>query len=152
MRALFFGSFDPFTNGHYDLLKQAENIFDRVIIAIVRNPLKKRRFTIDSCLNGIRLITDKRVIYTDDILPTSIADEYNCDYIIRGLRDVDDYIYEERIIKSEQLLNKDVKTIYFRTDNMISSTFVYELLRQGINVDKFLPYNAEVLEQCVEVL
>lgn len=148
MRALFFGSFDPFTIGHYNLLKQAENIFDEVFVAIVRNPMKKRRFTIDSCLYAIRQITDSKVIYTDDILPTFIAKKYNCDYIVRGLRDVNDYTYEERVIKSEKLLDKDIKTIYLRTDSMISSTFVYELFRQGYKIDEFLPYRVEVLERC----
>lgn len=147
MKALFFGSFDPFTIGHYSLLKQAESIFDTVIVAIVRNPMKKRRFTIDSCLNAIERVTDSKVIYTDDILPTFIAQKYDCDYIVRGLRDVDDYVYEERVIKSEQLLDKSIKTIYLRTDNMISSTFVYELYKQGYNVNEFLPYEVEMLER-----
>ena len=147
MRALFFGSFDPFTIGHYNLLKQAESIFDSVVIAIVRNPLKKRRFTIDSCLYAIRQIADSKVIYTDDILPTFIAKQNNCDYIVRGLRDVNDYTYEERVIKTEQLLDKSIKTIYLRTDNMVSSTFVYELYRQGYNVNEFLPYSVKVLER-----
>ena len=53
MKALYIGSFDPFTNGHYEVLKQAEELFDEVIICIARNPKKKRRFTELTCGNSL---------------------------------------------------------------------------------------------------
>lgn len=149
MKALFFGSFDPFTIGHYSLLKQAEKLFDGdVIVAIVKNPKKpKRRFSIESCKRAIESITDCKVIYADDVLPIFIAADYGCEYIVRGLRNTNDYIYEEAIALSEAEINDWVKTIYLRTNNNISSTLVYELYKQGEDVKRFLPYGLERLQK-----
>ena len=147
MKALFYGSFDPFTNGHYNILKQAEQLFDDVLIVIARNPKKKRRFTVESCSEVIKKLTYYPVIYTDDALPIFLAKEYNCDYIIRGLRNTTDYLYEESIALMENEINKSIQTIYLRSNNNISSTMVYELYEAGYDVNKYLPYRITQLEK-----
>ena len=145
MKALFYGSFDPFTDGHYNILKQAEQLFDEVVVVIARNPKKKRRFTVESCMNAIQSICNSQVIYTDDILPTFLAQQLKCDYIVRGLRNTSDYLYEEEIILTESEINKSIRTIYLRSGNHISSSLVYGLYEQGYNVDKYLPYSLSLL-------
>lgn len=151
-RALYPGSFDPFTNGHLSVLEKATKIFDEVIIAVSQNPSKKRRFDIitsEYCIiKTIEYMSmDKvKVLATSDPIPARIAKEYNCSYIVRGIRNNMDYNYEEGLAQFNKEVDKDIETIYFRADNTgISSTMVYAFMQEGINVDRYLPYKSDAL-------
>lgn len=145
MKALYIGSFDPFTNGHYEILKQAEEIFSEVIICIARNPKKKRRFSEVTCANAIMHLDDKKrkIIYSDELTPY-LMEEFNCDYLIRGLRNTSDYLYEEQLYQMYKELKPDFKVIYLRGNN-ISSTFVYELYQRDMDITKYIPYDTNYL-------
>jgi pantetheine-phosphate adenylyltransferase len=140
MKALYIGSFDPFTNGHYEVLKQAEELFDEVIICIARNPKKKRRFTELTCGNALNFMDGKkRTVVQSDDLTVNIMKQYGCKYLIRGLRNTSDYLYEEQLFQMNKEMDKDFKVVYLRGNN-ISSTFVYELYRRDMNIQPYIPY------------
>lgn len=145
MRALYIGSFDPFTDGHYDVLKQAEEIFDEIVIVVANNPQKKRRIDADICAYAIQSITENEVKVSNS-LTTDLMKYYKCDYLIRGLRNTTDYLYEENLIKQYKLLNPNIKVVYFRTEKDISSTFVYELIKRDKPTNDYLPYSIDKLD------
>ena len=145
MKALYIGSFDPFTSGHYDILKQAEEIFDEIIIVVANNPQKKRRIDADICAYAIQSIT-KNEVKVSNALTTDLMKYYQCDYLIRGLRNTTDYLYEENLIKQYKLLNPNIKVVYFRTEKDISSTFVYELIKRDKPINDYLPYSIDKLD------
>ena len=148
MKALYIGSFDPFTIGHYEVLKQAEELFDEVIICIARNLEKKRRFSELTCANALNFIDGKkRTVVFSDKLATDVAKEYGCEYIIRGLRGGSDYFYEENLAKQYKLTHPSVKVVYFNSDSPVSSSFVYELWKRDIDVSDYLPYGINHLKE-----
>ena len=154
VRALYPGSFDPFTNGHLSVLEKAINVFDEIVIVISQNPMKKRRFDPKICKNCIELaLKDKPyygrvcVITSNDTLPARIAYEQHCSYIIRGIRNNMDYNYEEALAQYNdeyaKFQKEEIETIYFRAQfTEVSSTMVYSFMNEGIPVNKYLPYDA----------
>ncbi len=143
--AFYPGSFDPFTNGHLHVVKTACKLFDKVIIGIGINFQKERRFSNEIMKSAIqetlRLenINNAEVIIYEG-LSVDIAKEYNCNYMIRGLRNDMDYQYEENLAQiNEEISGLD--TIYIRSGflGFISSSMVVELLRNNYAVDKYLP-------------
>lgn len=139
MKALYIGSFDPFTIGHYEVLKQAKEIFDEIVVVVADNPNKKRYFTVIDSTYAIKQIHDK-VYYSDKDI-SELAEDFNCDYIVRGLRNTSDYLYEEQLAYMYKELNPDLKIVYFRTNNTISSTFVRELHKRNKDISKYVPYD-----------
>ena len=147
-RALYPGSFDPFTNGHLSVLEKAVKIFDEVVICISTNPAKKRRFDECSAMYNILVMLDKKgykdkvhVMISHDTIPARIARDLNCGYIIRGLRNDMDYNYEEGLAQFNNEYDPSIETVYFRADNAaISSTMVYSFIMNEVSVSKYLPY------------
>lgn len=146
MKALYIGSFDPFTNGHYEILKQAENIFDKVLLVIADNTNKQRYFDHYITLRCIDAIKGKntQVALSPDLAPDLFKYE-KCDYIIRGLRNTTDYLYEEQLFDMYKQINPDVKVMYLRAESKASSTLVRELYKRKLNVKNFVPYDPELL-------
>jgi pantetheine-phosphate adenylyltransferase len=145
MKALYIGSFDPFTIGHYEVLKQAEELFDEIIIVFADNPTKKRRFDLTFSIKALETIANHHIVHSTS-LTTDLMSYYKCDYLIRGLRNTSDYLYEESLIKQYKLLKPETKVVYFRADNDVSSTFVYELYKRKIDIQPYLPYDKKYLE------
>lgn len=151
MKALFVGSFDPFTKGHYEVLKQAESIFDEVLVVIATNPTKKRRFEHSISKQCIESIIGRRTkVICSDALTPLLYTSYGCDYIVRGLRNTTDYLWEEQLFQMYKQINPKIKVMYLRAENNISSTMVYELYKRGMSVDEFLPYESNMLLEVVE--
>jgi pantetheine-phosphate adenylyltransferase len=152
-RALYAGSFDPFTNGHLCIVKQASEIFDYVFILVADNPGKRRHYDRDRMVNAInetlRSLGITNCIVTGcSGLIADWAEYYRSEYLIRGLRNPNDYMYEESIAKINIELNPKLKTIYFRADNeIISSSMVRELLNHEKDISKYVSsYVLEVMK------
>lgn len=144
MKALYIGSFDMFTVGHYEVLKQAEEIFDDILICIADNSTKERRYNKLCVAYAISQITKNKVICSKS-LTTDLMIKNDIHYLIRGLRNTSDYLYEENLIKQYQILKPDIKVIYLRTNNNISSSFVFELHKRGKEIQPYLPYDKQYL-------
>lgn len=141
-RAIFPGTFDPFTIGHYSVVKRALTFMDEVIIGIGINDNKKTWFPMDKRLEMIRgLFADEPRIRVEayDCLTVDFAKEQNAGFIVRGIRTVHDFEYEETIADINRKL-AGIETILLFTEpelTSISSTIVRELLQFGKDVTPF---------------
>ena len=144
-KAIYPGSFDPFTVGHLDIVKKASALFDEVCILIASNPDKKRwsnaeemKFDIKNQLEYDGLYNVSVEVY--DGLVSRYAELHNINYMVRGLRNNMDYDYEERIALVNKELNPSLETVYLRADNAtISSSMIRELVTHGVDVSRYLP-------------
>lgn len=143
--AIYPGSFDPFTNGHLDMVKKASRLFQRVDILIGINPAKKRAYLPEDMKKAIEKtlseenITNCRVLILDGLVAKYTIDN-KIKYMIRGLRNNMDYNYEENIAEVNKLINPELEYIYFRAENVaVSSSMVKELNIYGQDVSKFVP-------------
>ena len=107
-KILYPGSFDPITKGHMNIIEQASNLFDEVIIAVLQNPTKKNGlFTLEERFEIIKELyknIDNIKVVTGNGASVDIALLYQCKAIIRGLRSLSDYDYEVGL----QQINKDI--------------------------------------------
>ena len=145
-RAIFPGSFDPFTVGHYDIVKRGLTLFDEIIIGIGRNSTKKETFPIREREEAIRKIfkDEPRVsVHIYDCLTVDFAREVGAQFILRGVRCVQDFEYERNMAEA----NKDlggIETIllYTRPEYAhISSTLVRDLYSYNKDVSAYVPNN-----------
>ena len=143
-RAIFPGSFDPFTLGHYDIVKRGLQLFDEIIIGIGRNSTKKEPFPIREREEAIRKIfkDEPRVqVAIYDCLTVDFARENDAEFILRGVRCVEDFEYERNMAEANKQL-ADIETIilYTRPEYAhISSTLVRDLYAYGKDVSAFVP-------------
>ena len=142
--AFYAGSFDPFTLGHLELVKQASQIFEYVIVGIGINPNKERRYkkedmkiAIEESLIAENILNAKVVIYEG--YTYEAAKENGSYFLIRGLRNETDYLYEEEIARFND--KYDIDTIYLRAKDKgnISSSYVYNELKKGNDITTYIP-------------
>lgn len=143
--AIYPGSFDPFTNGHLDIVKKGSKLFDRVHIIIGVNATKNRTYDVDLMKTAIEKTLEEKGItncevHAFDGLVAEYTKDNHIDYMIRGLRNNMDYNYEENIAEVNKLINPDLEYVYFRAENVaVSSSMVKELDSYGKDVSKFVP-------------
>ena len=142
-KALYAGSFDPFTNGHLSVVEKAAELFDEVIVGIAENSNKERSTNIYDMQEAIREQLKHHDNVSVVIINSLVADyckKKDICYLVRGLRNTSDYLYEENIAKINNEINPNLRTIYFRADNdVISSSMIRELNEYGKDVSKFVP-------------
>lgn len=143
--AIYPGSFDPFTNGHLDIVKKGSKLFDEVHIIIGVNAKKKRSYdsnlmkkAIENTLADCSITNCKVVVYEG--LVAQYTNDNGIDYMIRGLRNNMDYNYEENIAEVNKLIDPHLEYVYFRAENVaVSSSMVKELIGFNKDVSKFVP-------------
>ncbi len=144
-KAVYPGSFDPFTNGHLDIVRKASALFDEVVILVGTNSQKKRSFDASDIKYAIeQTLADNNIsnctVSVYDGLIAKFAKQSNIKYMIRGLRNNLDYNYEENIAEVNKLINPDMEYVYFRADNVaVSSSMVKELIHYGQDISKYVP-------------
>ncbi|MDE5651631.1 MAG: pantetheine-phosphate adenylyltransferase [Ureaplasma sp.] len=120
-KAIFPGSFNDFHLGHFNVLMQADSIFDEIIIFVGQNPNKPKQNFEDrkkQIANFIQKYTNKKFnILGSNALTTDIAKENNCKWIIRGLRDVNDFEYEMKLQNEYKKINPEIQIVYFTADS-----------------------------------
>ena len=145
MIGFYAGSFDPFTNGHLQIVKKTAKCFDKVIVGIGYNPEKKERIDKNKMKDAIeKAIEDEGLDNVEVVLYTGLtvdkAKECNSNILIRGLRNGTDYEYEENISEiNEKMAGLD--TCYFRAGDLgyLSSSIVMELYNNNKPIDKYVP-------------
>lgn len=148
-KAIFPGTFDPFTLGHHSIVKRALTFMDEVIIGIGVNENKHCFQPIEKRLESIKkLYTDepsvKVMAYNG--LTVDFAQEQGASFIVRGIRTVKDFEYEEGIADINRKLS-GIETIFLFTEpelTSVSSSMVRELLHYGKDVGVFLPKGMEI--------
>ena len=144
-KAIYPGSFDPFTNGHLDIVRKSAAIFDQVYVVIGVNANKKRTFSANRMISAIeKALADAGItnamVTSHAGLVAQYAKEQGIGYMIRGLRNNMDYNYEENIAEVNKLINPAMESVYFRSDNVaVSSSMVKELHSFGLDVSPYLP-------------
>ncbi len=148
-RAIFPGTFDPFTIGHYSIVIRGLKLFDEIVIGIGVNQSKKTLFDLDKRIDIIKQAfkNEPQVsVQTYDSLTIDFAEKVNAKYILRGLRTVSDFEYEHSIANANRQLN-GLETVLLFTEaeySFISSTVVRDLLKYGRNINDFLPPGVEI--------
>lgn len=143
--AIYAGSFDPFTNGHFDMVKEAASLFDHVIVLCAKNKGKEPVFPRIGMACAIDETLKKSGIHNTSVvlsqtLTADVCSQLGVEYLIRGLRSTTDFLYEEEIAKFNQRVNPKLKTIYLRAvDDTVSSSMVRELLSYGKDVSAYVP-------------
>ena len=145
MRAIYAGSFDPFTNGHLDMVCKAARLFDEVDVCIATNANKRRSYDEAEMSRAIaktiatQNLDNVKVCICDGLIG-EYAKKIGAQYLVRGLRNQVDFGYEENIAEVNKLVHPELETIYLRAENSaISSSMVRELKHHGKDVSAFLP-------------
>jgi pantetheine-phosphate adenylyltransferase len=148
-RAIFPGTFDPFTIGHYSVVKRALTFMDEVIIGIGINGGKDTYFPLEKRVNIIRKFYhgEPRIkVGSYNGLTMDFAKEMKADFIIRGIRTVKDFEYEETIADVNRKM-VGIETILLFTEpelTCVSSTIVRELLTYHKDISQFIPKGMEI--------
>jgi pantetheine-phosphate adenylyltransferase len=151
-RAMYPGTFDPFTNGHNDLVRRASRIFDKVVVAIAANPNKAPLFPLEQRIQLVReVVADLPNVevagYTG--LTVDFAVRHGLNVMMRGLRAVSDFEFEFQLATMSRHLSDQVETVFLTPTeqfNFISSTLIREIASLGGDVSEFVhPVVAEAL-------
>lgn len=143
--ALFPGTFDPFTNGHLDIVQKGLNIFDEIVIAVGVNALKKTMFDLDTRMDWIRssFPDESRVsVQHYSGLTIKFCKEVNARFILRGLRTVADFEYEKQIALVNSDQDDSIQSVFVLSEQKytaVSSTVIRDLITHGGDFSKYLP-------------
>ena len=148
VKALFPGSFDPFTNGHLDIARRAAGLFDEVIIGVGTNLSKQYLFQTSEKIALIEQATAhlKNVSVVEmSGLTVDFMTKIDANVLIRGLRNEKDYQYERDIAQMNQELG-DVETVFLLAkpdQQFLSSSLLKEVASTGTDISKYVPNNIE---------
>jgi len=148
-RAIFPGTFDPFTIGHYSIVQRGLSFFDEIVIGIGLNQSKKTLFSVDKRLDIIRQAfkDEPRVkVASYDSLTVDFALSVDASFVLRGLRSVVDFEYERSIADANRKLT-GIETVILFTESeysFISSTVTRDLIAFGKDISTFLPPNVKL--------
>jgi len=148
--ALYPGSFDPWTNGHLDILSRAVKMFDKIIVTVAVNNKKNAVFTGEE---RIKLIEESisSYIWSEQVeiiqftgLLIDLAREKEVNVLLRGVRQISDFEYEFRMALTNRRLAPEVDTVFLMPDEQltfISATIVKEIAAWGGDLSSFVPDN-----------
>lgn len=142
--AMYPGTFDPITNGHYDLVRRAAGIFDRVVLAIAANPGKAPLFTLEERVSLARTVVAglpnvEVTGYTG--LTVEFARQHGLRVVVRGLRLVADFEFEFQLATMSRHISEEVDYVFLTPTehfSFISSTLVREIASFNGDVGKFV--------------
>jgi pantetheine-phosphate adenylyltransferase len=139
------GTFDPFTNGHIDLVRRALRIFPRLVVAVARNPHKSPLFAVEERLAIIQEAIGglgRVEIDTFDDLTVDYVRKKGAQVILRGVRAVSDFEAEFAMALMNRKISEDVETVFLMPSQAytyLSSRLVKEVALLGGNVDDLVP-------------
>jgi pantetheine-phosphate adenylyltransferase len=142
---LFPGTFDPMTLGHVDVIHRAVSLFDKMVIGIGINSSKQPMFTVEQRVAWISEIfkNEPRIeVAGYEGLTVKYCREIQATHILRGIRYVSDFEYEKAIADMNRMLDPTIETVFLTCSpeySTISSTLVRDVIRNGGNVNLFVP-------------
>lgn len=143
-KAVFPGSFDPITNGHYDIIKRSLPLFDEVVVAIGINAEKKYMFSLEDRKRFIEEAfkdEPKVSVITYEGLTIDLCRKIDAHFILRGLRNPADFEFEKAIAHTNRRLSK-IETVFLLTGSKtsyISSSIVRDVIRNNGDYTVFVP-------------
>ena len=148
-KAIFPGSFDPITLGHYDIIKRSIPLFDEIIVAIGINAEKKYMFTLEERKRFIEesFADEPSVkVVTYQGLTIDLCKELKANFILRGLRNPADFEFEKAIAHTNRLMSK-IETVFLLTasrTSFISSSIVRDVIRNAGKYEMLVPESVRV--------
>lgn len=149
-KAIYAGSFDPFTLGHLDIVNRGANIFDEVIIAISINTSKKALFSLDEKMTMIQEViaqqspANVRVISFTDGLIVDLAKKEGAQVLLRGLRSPIDMDYEMNMASANNTQNPGIESVFLMATEkyrFISSSLIKEIAQFKGDISTLVPVN-----------
>jgi len=147
--AIYAGSFDPVTLGHYDIIVRASRLFDNLLVAVLENPNKCSLFTIEERKRHLELVTKDLVNVEVESFQGLLADfakDKGVTVLVRGLRNTVDFAAEHQMYLINSKLGDRLETVFLgagEEDFCISSTHVKEVAMFGGNIDFMVPKEIE---------
>lgn len=143
------GTFDPISLGHVDIVERGLKIFDRLIIAVAESSQKKTLFTLDERKAMIAETFEGRSeirIEPFSGLLVDLSRKVKANFVLRGLRTVSDFEYENQMAAANRFMDNDLVTIFMMTDrgiNHLSSSLIREIASLGGSVNGMVPGHVE---------
>ncbi|HEX5671020.1 MAG TPA: pantetheine-phosphate adenylyltransferase [Sulfuricurvum sp.] len=147
--ALYPGTFDPITNGHFDIIERALRLFDEVVVAVADSSDKRPRFTLDERVTMVELAVkefDRVRVVGFDNLTVELAKSIKSTVLIRGLRAVSDFEFELQLGYLNNSLDPEIETVYLMPKlkhAFISSSIVRNLLKFNGKTEHLLPASVQ---------
>ena len=148
--ALFPGSFDPFTIGHESIVRRALPLFDKIIIGVGFNSLKKTLISLENREEMIREVfkDEKRVEVTNfQGLTVDFCKTVGAKYLLRGLRTAADFEYERAIGQMNKAMDPEIESVFLLTSTQytpVNSTIVRDIIIFGGDATQFLPKGIDI--------
>jgi pantetheine-phosphate adenylyltransferase len=143
--ALFPGSFDPITKGHYDIISRALPLFDKIIVAVGKNATKSYMFDLHTRIKWIEQTfagEEKIEVASYSGLTVDYAKEVNANFLLRGVRNPADFEFEKAVAQANRQMLPDLDTVFLLTSARyayISSSIVRDVLRNDGDYTLFVP-------------
>lgn len=144
-KAIFPGTFDPFTNGHLDLVRRGCQIFGGVLVAVARSDRKDTLFSLEERVEMVRRATaevkDVRVVGFTELL-VDLAEKEHVSVVMRGLRVFSDFEYELQMALMNRRLSRDLEAVFLMPSEeytYLTSTLVKEIFSLGGDVSSLVP-------------
>jgi pantetheine-phosphate adenylyltransferase len=147
--AIYPGSFDPVTNGHLDLIERGEKMFDRLIVAVLKNTEKEPMFSVPERVEMLREVTRQWESVEIDVFEGLLVDyarKRGADVILRGIRAVSDYEYELQMALMNRKLEPRLETVFMmpgETYSYLSAKVVREIAHFGGPLTGLVPPTVE---------
>lgn len=150
VRAIYAGSFDPFTLGHLNIVNRASMLFDEVIVAIGTNTSKKTLFSPEEKLAMIKDVVAKhspvnvKVMLHTDGLTVDLAKAEEATVLLRGLRSMTDMEYEMNIASMNKTQAPDIESVFLMADEryrFVSSSLIKEIAQFKGDISEMVPAN-----------
>ena len=153
------GSFDPVTNGHVDIFERASSMYDRLIIAVFRNPGKNPLFNMEDRVRLLKEATKHIPNVEIDSFSGLLTDfvlQKNSRIIVRGLRALSDFEYEFQRALLIKCVRPEIETVFMMTSSeysFVSSSGIKELAQFGGDISKLVPpmLHDEITQRCREL-
>lgn len=145
-KALYTGSFDPLTNGHYNIIERAAKLYDELTVGIIVNPSKKSMFTLEErelmIRETLKGLPNVKVGNFSGLLADYVNDN-DFNVVVRGLRAAMDFEYEIQMAQmNDRLFNEKVETVFLMTApeySFISSSMMKEVHSLGGSIEGLVP-------------
>ena len=143
--AVFPGSFDPITTGHFDIVQRAMPLFDKIVVAIGVNSQKNSLFSLEQRMAWLEAVFadyPNVEVATFDGLTAHYCNKIGADYLLRGLRNASDFDYEKTISQLNNIVGQGIETVFWISQpsySHISSTIVREIIIGKGDASPFLP-------------
>ena len=144
-RAVYPGSFDPVTNGHFDIMARASEAVDELIVGVLENRAKIALFSVEERVKMLQIITkDLPNVRVEAFsgLSVDFARKMGAGFIVRGLRAITDFDFELQMAQTNRIMAPEIDTIFLTTNleyAYLSSTTVKEVASYGGDITKFVP-------------